>query len=149
MSRAEEKNVKAVKITATHWYKAEDFEKICPESRSCNFFPEGKIIGYNNESCGLLVYVTEEEEVKIPKELPSLIGSPKQISWASQLREKIIAIRLAELNSEKEYAKVRGVKRKHELKTMRFEEAVKNNSAKFFIENRKEIEKNKRILEWA
>lgn len=76
-------------------------------------------------------------EAKEEQELPKLVGTPKQVAWAEKLRERHLEILRRELNKANTILVARGDK---PLSGKKLQQAMKETSAVYFIEQRKKIE---------
>lgn len=77
------------------------------------------------------------EEAKEEQKLPKLVGTPKQVAWAEKLRERHLQILRRELERANSILIARGDK---PLSGKRLKATMKENSAVYFIEQRKKIE---------
>lgn len=88
------------------------------------------------------------EEAKEEQELPKLVGTPKQVAWAEKLRKRHIEILKRELEKANNILVARGDK---PLSGKKLQQAMKETSAVYFIEQRKKIEEYSIIImskEW-
>lgn len=76
-------------------------------------------------------------EAKEEQELPKLVGTPKQVAWAEKLRERHLEILRRELDKANAILVARGDK---PLSGKKLQQAMKETSAVYFIEQRKKIE---------
>lgn len=87
-------------------------------------------------------------EAKEENKLPKLIGTPKQVAWAEKLRERHLEILRRELKKANDILIARGDK---PLSGKKLQQAMKETSAVYFIEQRKKIEEYSIIImskEW-
>ena len=82
-------------------------------------------------------------EAKEENKLPKLIGTPKQVAWAEKLRERHLEILRRELKKANDILIARGDK---PLSGKKLQQAMKETSAVYFIEQRKKIEEYSIII---
>ncbi len=83
------------------------------------------------------------KEAKEENKLPKLIGTPKQVAWAEKLRERHLEILRRELKKANDILIARGDK---PLSGKKLQQAMKETSAVYFIEQRKKIEEYSIII---
>ena len=83
------------------------------------------------------------KEAKEENKLPKLIGTPKQEAWAEKLRERHLEIIRRELKKANDILIARGEK---PLSGKKLQQAMKETSAVYFIEQRKKIEEYSIII---